>query len=162
MEINSLAFERWFLEQFGKRLRDSALRTGEDGQYKNKEIQDCWLRFKERRSKEGPYYCLCTNCLLITAYSQDKHNEVEFCSCGGQFCGCPSCDSFAEAQSEINENPSWYLFAKNYPGILRKAAAAAPMNMKAARDAASSAGAAFPSNLTDDELTKIVLAALGA
>lgn len=43
-----------------------------------------------------PTYCLCQNCLKIYPYSDDRHSEKELCSCGGQLCGCPSCDEQAQ------------------------------------------------------------------
>lgn len=42
-------------------------------------------------SKE-PQYVLCGNCLAVSEYSDAKHNEDEFCSCGGAWCGCDGCN----------------------------------------------------------------------
>lgn len=42
-----------------------------------------------------PQYCLCQDCLKTYLYSDDRHNEKELCSCGGQLCGCESCSNKA-------------------------------------------------------------------
>lgn len=34
---------------------------------------------------------LCQDCLRVRDYTHERHNEIELCQCGGQFCGCPSC-----------------------------------------------------------------------
>lgn len=39
---------------------------------------------------------ICADCLLITGFTNEKHNEEEFCECGGQFCGCDYCQDFAK------------------------------------------------------------------
>lgn len=41
-------------------------------------------------------YCLCQDCLKVYPFTFARHQEEEFCSCGGQLCGCSNCDSQAE------------------------------------------------------------------
>jgi len=41
--------------------------------------------------------CLCQDCLKVYPYSDARHNEDEFCSCGGQLCGCSDCDHTANS-----------------------------------------------------------------
>ncbi len=38
---------------------------------------------------------LCQDCLAVSLYSDAKHNEDEFCACGGQWCGCEDCQETA-------------------------------------------------------------------
>ena len=40
----------------------------------------------------GPYV-LCQDCLRILCFSHDLHVGKQKCVCGGDFCGCPSCNS---------------------------------------------------------------------
>jgi hypothetical protein len=40
-------------------------------------------------------YCLCQDCLKVYPFTLARHQEEEFCSCGGQLCGCSDCDSKA-------------------------------------------------------------------
>ena len=40
-------------------------------------------------------YVLCQDCLNVYPFTDARHNEEEFCFCGGQLCGCSSCDSDA-------------------------------------------------------------------
>lgn len=41
------------------------------------------------------FYVLCQACLRIDIYSHAKHTELEFCQCGGQWCGCEDCNDTA-------------------------------------------------------------------
>ena len=34
---------------------------------------------------------LCQDCLAVAPYTDARHNEDEFCACGGQWCGCDMC-----------------------------------------------------------------------
>ena len=43
----------------------------------------------------APRYVLCQDCLAVLPYTDDRHQEREFCSCGGQFCGCDACNADA-------------------------------------------------------------------
>lgn len=45
-------------------------------------------------------YCLCQDCLKVYPFTLARHQEEEFCSCGGQLCGCFDCDD--KANSFIN------------------------------------------------------------
>ncbi len=38
---------------------------------------------------------LCQDCLAIAPYTNARHQEREFCVCGGQWCGCASCNETA-------------------------------------------------------------------
>ena len=49
-----------------------------------------------------PKFVLCQDCLKVSIYSDARHNEDEFCSCGGQYCGCSHCDS--QAQEIVNKD----------------------------------------------------------
>lgn len=40
-------------------------------------------------------YVLCQDCLSVLPYSDDRHNEIELCACGGQLCGCTHCHELA-------------------------------------------------------------------
>lgn len=42
-----------------------------------------------------PRYVLCQDCLAVLPYTDDRHQEREFCSCGGQLCGCDDCNAEA-------------------------------------------------------------------
>lgn len=42
-----------------------------------------------------PRYVLCQDCLAVLPYTDDRHQEREFCSCGGQLCGCDGCNDEA-------------------------------------------------------------------
>ncbi|WP_419237602.1 hypothetical protein ACN08P_19855 [Photobacterium leiognathi subsp. mandapamensis] len=46
-------------------------------------------------------YVLCQDCLNVLPYTDERHNEDEYCSCGGQLCGCEDCQ---EKASEIMES----------------------------------------------------------
>lgn len=37
----------------------------------------------------------CGDCLAVKPFDEDGHNEVYFCECGGQWCGCDACNSSA-------------------------------------------------------------------
>ena len=43
-----------------------------------------------------PLFMLCQNCLRVSDYDPAGHNEEYFCKCGGQWCGCDSCNDTAE------------------------------------------------------------------
>lgn len=45
---------------------------------------------------------LCCSCLAIAEFTIAKHNEEEFCKCGGQWCGCSFCQD--EAKKLFNED----------------------------------------------------------
>lgn len=46
-----------------------------------------------------PEFVLCQDCLRVLAYTDDRHNGVERCPCGGQLCGCNACcDTIASLQ----------------------------------------------------------------
>ncbi|MEE3876774.1 hypothetical protein [Vibrio sp. YYF0003] len=49
-------------------------------------------------------FVLCQDCLKVSIYSDARHNEDELCSCGGQFCGCSSCDSQAQQIVDNDKN----------------------------------------------------------
>ncbi|HCE2054011.1 TPA: hypothetical protein NGS83_003920 [Vibrio parahaemolyticus] len=49
-------------------------------------------------------FVLCQDCLKVSIYSDTRHNEDELCSCGGQFCGCSSCDSQAQKIVDADKN----------------------------------------------------------
>ncbi len=38
---------------------------------------------------------LCQDCLAVSDYSADKHQGLIKCACGGDFCGCKSCNAQA-------------------------------------------------------------------
>ncbi|ASI90970.1 DUF3850 domain-containing protein [Vibrio mediterranei] len=40
-------------------------------------------------------FVLCQDCLKVMHYTHERHNEDEFCTCGGQLCGCDDCQSEA-------------------------------------------------------------------
>jgi hypothetical protein len=40
-------------------------------------------------------YCLCQDCLKVYPFTLERHQEEEFCSCGGQLCGCQDCNDEA-------------------------------------------------------------------
>jgi RecJ-like exonuclease len=40
-------------------------------------------------------HVLCQDCLAVLPYTDDRHQEREFCSCGGQLCGCDDCHAEA-------------------------------------------------------------------
>lgn len=42
-----------------------------------------------------PRYVLCQDCLAVLPYTDDRHQEREFCTCGGQLCGCDDCNAEA-------------------------------------------------------------------
>lgn len=46
-----------------------------------------------------PEWVLCQDCLAVLSFSVARHQEAELCTCGGQLCGCPSCE--AEAKQRI-------------------------------------------------------------
>lgn len=35
---------------------------------------------------------LCQDCLRVKPFTDDRHNGVEQCECGGDFCGCGDCN----------------------------------------------------------------------
>lgn len=37
-------------------------------------------------------YVLCQDCLRVLPYTDARHQEEEFCTCGGQLCGCSGCN----------------------------------------------------------------------
>lgn len=37
-------------------------------------------------------FVLCQDCLAVRPYSRDRDDGVELCRCGGEFCGCTSCN----------------------------------------------------------------------
>ncbi|EGQ8112607.1 hypothetical protein NB622_03500, partial [Vibrio parahaemolyticus] len=41
---------------------------------------------------EETRFCICQDCGIITPFTAERHNEDEFCECGGQFCGCDFCN----------------------------------------------------------------------
>ena len=41
------------------------------------------------------FFVMCQDCLRLSIYSREKHGEQEFCQCGGQWCGCESCNEQA-------------------------------------------------------------------
>lgn len=41
------------------------------------------------------FFVMCQDCLRLSIYSTEKHGEQEFCLCGGQWCGCESCNEQA-------------------------------------------------------------------
>lgn len=41
------------------------------------------------------FFVVCQACLRLSIYSREKHGEQEFCQCGGQWCGCESCNEQA-------------------------------------------------------------------
>ena len=43
-----------------------------------------------------PKYVLCQDCLKVLPYTDERHDEDELCSCGGQFCGCGDCNKAAQ------------------------------------------------------------------
>lgn len=45
-------------------------------------------------------FCVCQDCDNIVPFSADRHNDVESCECGGQFCGCNFCN--LEYASHLN------------------------------------------------------------
>jgi hypothetical protein len=47
-------------------------------------------------------YCLCQDCLKVYPFSMARHSEEEFCSCGGQLCGCSACSADAVKFKDIN------------------------------------------------------------
>ncbi|MGF1747732.1 DUF3850 domain-containing protein [Vibrio cionasavignyae] len=60
-----------------------------------------------RKQDEAPHvgadsspqaFVLCQNCLKVMNFTVARHNEDEFCTCGGQLCGCEGCQSQAEKQ----------------------------------------------------------------
>lgn len=44
-----------------------------------------------------PAYVLCNDCLRVLPYTDARHQEEEFCTCGGQLCGCGDCHETAAA-----------------------------------------------------------------
>lgn len=37
---------------------------------------------------------LCQDCLCLRSFSDRRHDAIDRCgNCGGEFCGCPSCQS---------------------------------------------------------------------
>ena len=38
----------------------------------------------------------CCDCSAIAEFTAAKHNEEEFCKCGGQWCGCGGCQDEAK------------------------------------------------------------------
>lgn len=49
--------------------------------------------------------CLCQDCLKVYSYTDARHNEDEFCSCGGQLCGCLSCNEKSIVFINIKSKP---------------------------------------------------------
>ena len=45
----------------------------------------------------------CGDCLAIAKFTVEKHNEEEFCQCGGQWCGCGFCQDFAKRIFDENQ-----------------------------------------------------------
>lgn len=41
------------------------------------------------------FFVMCQDCLRLSIYSREKHGEQAFCQCGGQWCGCESCNEQA-------------------------------------------------------------------
>ena len=48
---------------------------------------------------------LCQDCLAVAEYTDARHNEEEFCQCGGQFCGCEACHAAAAELVEAGNPP---------------------------------------------------------
>ncbi|MCZ4263008.1 hypothetical protein O4G76_19460 [Limimaricola sp. G21655-S1] len=42
-----------------------------------------------------PAHVLCQDCLRVLPFTAARHNEDEFCVCGGQLCGCDVCNKEA-------------------------------------------------------------------
>lgn len=40
-------------------------------------------------------FMMCQDCLKVMDFDAKGHNEEYFCSCGGQLCGCSSCNDSA-------------------------------------------------------------------
>ncbi len=50
-------------------------------------------------------YVLCQDCLKVKPYTDKRHDSDEQCECGGDFCGCDSCNQDANRlirQGEID------------------------------------------------------------
>lgn len=45
-------------------------------------------------------YVLCQDCMAVLPYTDARHNEDEYCDCGGQLCGCDDCQLQAEKLTE--------------------------------------------------------------
>ncbi len=41
-----------------------------------------------------PTLCLCQDCLMIASYSDERHDGIQPCKCGGDYCGCSYCQDF--------------------------------------------------------------------
>jgi len=41
-------------------------------------------------------YVLCQDCLKAKPYTDKRHDSEEQCECGGDFCGCDSCNQDAD------------------------------------------------------------------
>ncbi|MNZ80530.1 hypothetical protein D3C78_991660 [compost metagenome] len=38
-----------------------------------------------------PAMCACNDCLSLKPFSLERHQGIEQCACGGDFCGCSAC-----------------------------------------------------------------------
>lgn len=58
---------------------------------------------------------LCQDCLSVAEYSEAGHIGLARCKCGGDYCGCESCNAQAWKQVQPRNNKQRELFPEDQP-----------------------------------------------
>ena len=69
-----------------------------------KYVKECSIIDGHRYVDVMNNFVLCQDCLKVLPYTDERHNGLELCKCGGDLCGCGSCsDTIHQLQNgEIN------------------------------------------------------------